>query len=592
MRTPTSLFKVIAKYMLNSACAGLPVGDFVVDVIPDMARDVWERWSAETSEDERKAEITQIAAASSDELRPIVESVVSEVAGDKSEEVKRTIRGYLEHVPAQVRRTLRRESDKIGKTVPRDLCLRSSQDLVPFLPPSLPRFKPGDRPLPGVDLELEELLGVGGFGEVWKAKNYHLPNGSAVALKFCIDDKAATNLRNEVDLLNRVMESGTHPGIIKLRHTYLNADPPCLEYELVPDGDLAGFMKTLFRRQGGPTPHQVAILILQVADTVSTMHALHPSIVHRDLKPSNILVELTDSGEPCLRIGDFGIGGIVSQNALDKSRKSDALAVATAWRGAYTPLYASSEQKLGRPPTPSDDVHAIGVIWFQLLIGDLTAGVPTGRQWMSRLQALGMDSRQVDLIAQCLESESQYRLKDAMELAQRIRELYFDRAEGAFLVARPDESREHVRFWSLSEETGMPVEDRVRLLNEEVASTCRKFLVEYNPHRMEQRNKELMKLVETERQEKEELVKSREVQVSNLQNKFQNAMAYFQCVWISNGFAAFFAVAAFVVGIVGCNVSTEFKQTCLGWMIALIVACGICVGFTFTHMAEGVSRTK
>ena len=70
-----------------------------------------------------------------------------------------------------MRQSLRRPADPSGKTVPAGLALRRPEDLLPLLPQGLPRFKPGDRPLPGVDRELVELLGSGGFGEVWTARN-------------------------------------------------------------------------------------------------------------------------------------------------------------------------------------------------------------------------------------------------------------------------------------------------------------------------------------------------------------------------------------------------------------------------------------
>src|SRR5262249_11980499 len=158
-------------------------------------------------------------------------AVASQVAGSQGQELQLELVAYLTQVPATIRQSLRSPSDPTGTVVPSSVSLSTPADLVPFLPSRLPRFRPGDRP-PGVgDWELVELLGVGGFGEVWKAKNPHL--SEPVALKFCLDPSAANVLRHEAALLGRVMSQGRHPGIIRLLHTYLSADTPCLEYEYV-----------------------------------------------------------------------------------------------------------------------------------------------------------------------------------------------------------------------------------------------------------------------------------------------------------------------------------------------------------------------
>jgi hypothetical protein len=74
------------------------------------------------------------------------------------------------------------------------------------------------------------VLGVGGFGEVWKARNPHLASAAPVALKFCLDPSAAAVLRNEAAVLDRVMRQGRHPGIVQLH----NAGPGFHCYERVP----------------------------------------------------------------------------------------------------------------------------------------------------------------------------------------------------------------------------------------------------------------------------------------------------------------------------------------------------------------------
>ena len=166
--------------------------------------------------------------------------VVQEQLADKPLAIREAVATYLAQIPATIRRSLRRPSDSSGTTVPPDLIPTNAQSLLRFLPAKLPRFKAGDQPLPGVDWQLELLLGVGGFGEVWKARNPQLSSSQPVALKFCTDPLAAKMLRNEATMLDRIMQEGKHPGIIQLQHTYLSAETPCLQYELVEGSDLAG----------------------------------------------------------------------------------------------------------------------------------------------------------------------------------------------------------------------------------------------------------------------------------------------------------------------------------------------------------------
>jgi sulfatase modifying factor 1 len=246
-----------------------------------------------------------------------------------------------------------------------------------------------------------------------------------VALKFCTDPVARQRLlRHEAKVLDRVMRQGRHPGIVRLEATYLSADPPCLQYEYVSGGDLGGLIDDWHRQPQKPSPERVAQAMLALAEIVAFAHRTDPPIVHRDLKPANILVEEPNGGEVAFKITDFGIGGIAIARAVQASRvpTSPSEFLTTAVRGSGTFLYASPEQLNGHDPDPRDDVHALGVIWYQMLTGDLTKGRPGGTAWRRRFLERGLSAALLDLLESCFEDRED-RPADAGVMADRLGEL-------------------------------------------------------------------------------------------------------------------------------------------------------------------------
>ena len=421
----------VAEKGLKGIAGAVPFGA----VIYDIAFNARERYLKECMKGNELEDISFAANASPEQIKAQVAEVVAEIQKNaqpslsnelRKPEIEQKLKSYLQQVPSAIRASMRRPSDPSGKSLASGFSLGKNDAFLKLLPENLPKFKAGDSPVG--NWKLVELLGVGGFGEVWKAEHPTLKGIAPVALKFCLSEESARFIRHEGQLLSRVMEcSANNPGIVKLKQAYINSDINCLEYEYVNGGDLCGLLADWLQLPK-ERRFQVALhMLLNLARTIAPLHRMTPPIVHRDLKPANILIVKIDT-KILLKVTDFGIGGFASHHLLTQNTKGfeQANILTQTLRGSHTPLYASPEQQKGEPPHPTDDVHALGVIGLQLLLCDLSIG-PAG-DWDVELKAQGVNNQLIELLKKCF-AKKERRIQDASILAIELQKLISEKAE-------------------------------------------------------------------------------------------------------------------------------------------------------------------
>src|SRR4051794_37702450 len=102
MRTPLALLRFVAKASLNALGGGV-AGDFAVEVLPDLARDVWRWWGAGKPPEQLRDEAQAVAALPDAEARTAAEQVAAEEAADQPTEVRQRLADYLAQLPAAIR---------------------------------------------------------------------------------------------------------------------------------------------------------------------------------------------------------------------------------------------------------------------------------------------------------------------------------------------------------------------------------------------------------------------------------------------------------------------------------------------------------
>jgi len=191
---------------------------------------------------------------------------------------------------------------------------------------------------------LERLLGKGGCGDVWLARNtFALPGEDEhVALKIP-HRQAADHLRLLAE--PKLLKNLAHPNIVRVFLADKSAGMFYVAMEYMPGGNL----REVLQREVRFSAQRVVSLARQVLQGLA--HAHHARVVHRDVKPDNVFFDATGTA----KIGDFGIAREVEANGQ---------AMGTGGSRAY-----KAPEQLQGVATPASDVWALGLTLYEAVTG-------------------------------------------------------------------------------------------------------------------------------------------------------------------------------------------------------------------------------
>jgi serine/threonine-protein kinase len=297
---------------------------------------------------------------------------------------------------------------------------------------------------------LEEKIGQGGMGEVWRARHRLLIRPAAVKLIRRRNLPAA--LGDPELLMRRFEREARATAALKSPHTvqlydFGATDDGTLYYvmELLDGCDLDTLVK-----QYGPLPAERAIHILrQVCASLADAHA--NGLVHRDIKPANVFVNRVGTTVDFVKVLDFGLV------KLDSPQRADETAVKLTAVGSAsgTPGFMAPEVVLGAADTDHRvDLYSLGCVAYWLLTGKLVFEGDTIMQVLvdhARTPATRPSLRVdepipaplEDLVMECLEKEPSRRPPSAEVLSARLEAIHLsspwtaERAEEWWATHRP-----------------------------------------------------------------------------------------------------------------------------------------------------------
>ena len=214
------------------------------------------------------------------------------------------------------------------------------------------------------DYEIQELLGQGGMGTAYKARDVHLNRPVAIKLlapHLAADETARKRFLREAQSAAAIK----HPNVVTIYAIVKTESAPFLVMELIEGVTL----RQKIDREGALAVADILRLGTQMADGLAAAHA--QGIVHRDMKPGNVLLEHEDE---IVKITDFGLARTIDDVSFTKTGEVSG-----------TPDYMSPEQAYAQPIDHRSDLFSLGCILYKMCSGTSPFEAPTTMAVMKRV---------------------------------------------------------------------------------------------------------------------------------------------------------------------------------------------------------------
>ena len=278
--------------------------------------------------------------------------------------------GSLATAVSKLRKALGEEESAMVLTVPRiGYRLTAPVNCTRLAPPKPPTkvFQAGD-PVPGRD-QWQMVRRLDGSGEVWLAE--HPKTREKRVFKFAFDGVHLTGLKREVTLSRLLKETlGERPDFVRVLEWNFDSSPFYLESEYC-----GANLKEWAEVEGGlgaVSLQQRLEVLIAIAEAVHAAHEV--GVLHRDLKPANVLMTATAGGGVQVKVADFGSASLsepgrlhdlgITNLGFTQTKAGDSESI------TGTLMYLAPEVLAGQPSTVSADVYALGVMLYQLVVGD------------------------------------------------------------------------------------------------------------------------------------------------------------------------------------------------------------------------------
>jgi eukaryotic-like serine/threonine-protein kinase len=258
----------------------------------------------------------------------------------------------------------------------------------------------------GPRFRIEELLGAGGMGKVYKAFDKVLSR--TVALKtlqpeLVTDPTVIQRFKQELLLASKI----SHKNILRIHDLNEFEGTNYITMAFIEGKDL----NQLLKEEGPLSFERTLKIIRQLCEALDAAHA--EGVVHRDFKPHNVLVGKDDHAY----VSDFGLATSLESAQMGMTRTGAVVG---------TPRYMSPEQVEGKPVDRRSDIYSLGIVFYEMATGQVPfSGESTWQLMYQRVQHTPRNVKELnpalpDYVAQvimhCLEKEPPNRYQSAKEM--------------------------------------------------------------------------------------------------------------------------------------------------------------------------------